>query len=312
MSESSFEQVFVCGNYLPPQSSIQAVMSRIGKGKVSLSYAEFAKANQLFCDLSNNCIPQLYAAYCPEEYSTEYNSSGGTDPEIIEYIRLNCEWLNLLKIQAELLQRDFHTLVQCLFVISWHSITLGDVGVINLRFIAQETTKMLNVYNRKKPFDKYSPSWNFKERKPHLLDYPDFAAALEYFSDFSSLVLENTAYELKDSDDKETRKGVTLLREIQMEMSAIDLARVKLCIPLSHEKLAGFCSNCMTNYLYDRGASGRCQRPQCIRAYNTSKTLKSQLKKKVEKKWLGSKKGICKCGNIDEVNDKNLCFKCSQ
>ena len=47
MSESSFEQVFVCGNYLPPQSSIQAVMSRIGKGKVSLSARSVSSSSVL-------------------------------------------------------------------------------------------------------------------------------------------------------------------------------------------------------------------------------------------------------------------------
>jgi hypothetical protein len=312
-----FAQTDVFGDYLPPQSSIIAVLSKIGKGKVSLSDAEIAKAMMLFCELSNTYTQQLYAVFCPDEYLSDYVGDGGTDPEILEYIRLNRKWLNLLKSQAELLQRDFRIPVQCLAVIGWYSSIIGDMGVINEPLIAEKNNKMLNVFHKKKPREKYRESWNFKEYNHHLFDYPDFVWALESYSDFSSFLLENTGYKLKDSDTKEIRKGVTFLRKWQMEMSAIDIARIKLCKPSQPDLLTGFCTNCMTNYQYDRQVykqdkktSSLCPRIECISEYNTNKTLKSRHKKKVEKKWVGSKRGVCKCGNIEEVNDKNLCCKC--
>lgn len=310
MPEDGFDRVLIYGDYFPPKSSIIAVLSKIGRGKVSLSEAEIAEAMMELCELSNTYTQQLYAVFCPDEYLKEYVSDGGNDPEILEYIRLNRKWLNLLKSQAELLQRDFHIPVQCLAVIGWYSSIIGNMGAINEGLIAEETRKMLNVFNRKKPKEKYRPSWKFKEYKHHLLDYPDFVWALKTYSDFTSLLLENIGYKLKDSDSKEIHRGVSILRYCQMEMSAIDVERIKLCKPSQPDRLTGFCTNCMTNYRYDRGESGRCQRPECTGAYNTNKTLKSRLKKKVEKKWVGSKRSVCKCGNIDEVNENNLCFKC--
>jgi hypothetical protein len=311
MSESGFEQVLIYGDYFPLKSSIIAVLSKIGRGKVSLSEAEIAEAEMLFCELSNTYTQQLYAVFCPDEYLNEYVSDGGTDPEILEYLQLNHKWLNLLKKQAELLQRDFHIPVQCLAVIGWYSSIIGDMGVINEGLIAEETNKMLNIFYRNKPREKYKDSWNFKEYKQHLFDYPDFVWALKSCSDFTSLLLENIGYELKDSDSKEIRKGVTLLRKWKMEMSAIDVARIKLHKQRQPERLTGFCANCMTNYRYDRSKSGRCQRPECIGAYNTNKTLKSRYKKKIKNKWVGSKRNVCElCRNIDKVNKNDLCFKC--
>ncbi len=311
MSESGFDRVLIHGNYFPPQSSIIAVLSKIGRGKVNLSDAEIAKAMMLFCELSNTCTQQIYAAFCPDEFLAEYVSDGGNDPEILEYIRVNSKWINLLKIEAELLQQDFHTIVQCLVVIGWYSSIIGDVGVLNTVLIAEEINKMLNVFNRKKPREKYRHSWKLKEPKGHLFDYPDYVWASEYYGDFCSLLLKNIGYKLEKSDSKEIHDGVTLLRKAHIEMSAIDLQRTKLCIPSEPNRLTGFCSNCLTNFEYDRGESGRCQRAQCIGSYNTKKTQKSRNKKKAENKWIDVKVGVCvKCRNIDPIDAKNICSKC--
>ncbi len=299
MSESNFEQVFICGDYLPPYSSIRAVTLRIGKGKVSLSDDEIAKARQLFCDLSNTYTDLISRSVCPDEYRSKVIDGD---------LELDRRWLSLLKTQAGLVERDFNSLVQCLFMLEWYRLILGDMGVINLNLIGEETSKMLNVYNRKKPLDKYRPNWKLRNYSQHLTIYPDFASAYDYFSDFSLLILENIGYQLKASDSAGTHRGVTLLREIQMEMSAIDLIRIRSRKVNPNETFAGFCSNCMTNYLYERGASSLCSRSECNREYSDRARSKSRSNRSTSSEQ--RMRGHCKCCGKDRVLIDLMCSKC--
>ena len=309
-----FERVIIYGDLFPPQSSIRVVLSKIGKGKVILNDDEIVGAKQLFSDLSNTYTQSIYKLICPNEYI----GTNKFEPRIVELLKLNQKWISLLKTQVELVDRDFTTIVQCLAVMEWYRAILGGMGAINLNLVAEETSKMLNVYNRKKPLHGYKPNWKFKEYKQPLLDYPDFASAYEYFSDFSSLILENIGHRLTDSDSKATRKGVTLLREIQMELSAIDLSRLRLDIPPSGNRLVGFCSNCMTNYLYDREVykqdkktSSLCPRPECQKGYSVQTTRKSRgIKSTNGEKKIGFCKGKSCQGDKKRMLTNGLCSIC--
>ncbi len=307
MSESNFEQVFICGDYLPPYSSIQAVMLRIGKGKVSLSDDEIAKAKQLFCDLSNIYTDLISRSVCPDEYRSKVIDG---DLESLQLIELDRRWLSLLKTQAGLVERDFNIIVQCLFMLEWYRLILGDMGVINLNLIAEETSKMLNVYNRKKPLDKYRPNWKLKNYSQHLMIYPDFASAYDYFSDFSLLVLENIGYQLEASDSAGTHRGITLLREIQTEMSAIDLIRIRSRKAYPNETFAGFCSNCMTNYFYERGASSLCSRSECAKAYSAQTSRKNRSITPVGEKKMGYCQGKNCLGSKKRMLVGGICSVC--
>lgn len=292
----NFEQVNICGAYLPPNSSINAVLAKIGKGKVKLPPDEIISAKHLFCDLSNEYTAMLDIKFNPVKHLL----LGNNDDITIKLMGLDFEWLAMLKTQSELVQRDYSQLVQCLFVIEWYRFLVGDMGVINTPKMAEEISKLLNVWYCKKTRDKYSPSWKLKEYKPHLDEFEDFSIAREFLDDYYSLVMENIGYGFVRIRTPEIDRGISHLQQLHISMYEIDSDRIKVAQALRVKNtVLGFCSNCMTNYFYNRGASSLCSRNECQKAYSVR--IKSISR---------SKREYCEFCETNRVLTNGVCRKC--
>jgi hypothetical protein len=260
-----FAQADIFGEYLPSKSSIEAVLSKLGNPNLTKGQKRIAE--QDFCVLNYGITKLL-----DKQINADIYLSRGATGEDLEAC---LQFILTMKQQADMTEFSFVSLMQSIFVRSWHQYIAGNPSGGNLQKIQQQTTSMLLIASgEKEPWG--FPRVTIRDDYSRLEEYPDYESANEYFKSFTNKLNDELDNILRGENEK--KRGSKIGDSILDSFAAINtLAAIGK--KKGNKSVPFFCPFCNTHSVLERvrkGTRSHCENLECERAYSAAKTKENR------------------------------------